>query len=679
MAMGVKGGGTARNRKKGSSYTKSTRDSTSDSANETNEKKFVKKKDRIASSSRTSKWKSSVLPLVIIVVACSIALRFRYLLHYFRGGDTVDLFWSKLCATAACHPALIADGRSKRVSQDLSTGTILLNIPHSLTIWDIDAMRDPTIQKQFFFPPTSSTRTKRSGASYLTVYLARLWKQSRKEGNYPSTLISYMISPLLKDWLQVLPTYEDFRLFHPVLWTDADLRDRLGDYTAAYEYVTIWRMMFETEYKEFADGFDGFSQEISLEEYLESRLIVGTRAALVRHDEHGFASRTIPDSELINYKRDAAVDFFEHGFHILVPGFDMFDHDVSNIDETAVYHYNWETSSFQTLVERKPHLPAGSQVTISYGSDKTDPDLLARYGFVTGDGYHPTDISLAIHHPVLLSTPQFSRLENVKGTLDFAQSIAKYLQFDDGYSGCVVPMPGQNDSGGADWNLKVQKFQFLHRRSSLKEFWFVSFSPRRLHRNSSEHRPPQFNMEQQIQSLQYPASSEHAQKLHRGIVSTCRVISLTSDDFGGKAAAMLEEGSNSRGFYLDPDGEDGRNNRALEYRTWNCVQRLANGALDRSPRSLVEQIELVRTLDRQKQSGEQSSSPDSYWKWTIEHVRLGEMQSLEVLTTLASSKMRMIEESETKNRLALPAFKVRDSQCSDPSSYAPMLFDTIKT
>ena len=680
MAMGMKGGGTARNRKKGSSNTKTTKDSTSDNASESDEKKFNKKKDRNASSSRTSKWKSLGFPIAIIVVACSIALRFRYLLHYIRGGDAVELFWSKLCATAACHPALIADGRSKRVSQDLSAGTILLNIPHSLTIWDLDAMRDPTIQKQLFFPPTSSHRTKRSGASYLSVYLARLWKQSRKEGNHPSTLLSYMLSPLLKDWLQVLPTYDDFRLFHPVLWTDAELRDRLGDYTTAYEYVTIWRMMFETEYAEFADGFDGFSHEISLEEYLESRLIVGTRAALVRHDEHGFASRTIPDSELNNYKRDAAVDFFEHGFHILVPGFDMFDHDIANVDETAVYHYNWQTSSFQTLVERKPHLPAGSPVTISYGSGKTDPDLLARYGFVTGDGYHPTDISLATNHPVLLSTPQFSRVENVKGTIEFVQSLAKYLQYDDGYSSCVIPRSGKNGSDDAEWNLKVQKFQFLHRRSSLKEFWFVSLSPRRLHKNlSTNDRPPQFNMEQQIQSLQHPASSDHAQKLHRGIVSTCRVISLISDDFGGNAAAMLEEGSDIRGFYLEPDEEDGRNNRALEYRTWNCVRRLANGALDRYPRSLVEQFELVGTLDRQKQRGEQASSPDSYWKWTIEHVRLGEMQSLEVVTTLANSKMRMIEESETKNRLALPAYKVRDQQCSDPGSYAPRFLDAIKT
>ena len=655
--MGERSSGRSRHGKKGGAKNDKNR----------NRQSLKNSKDGSDGTPPTDRWK--YLAFLIPIAAIFVSLRSQD----YEVGDSVDLFWANLCRRAGCHSALIPDGRTMKVSKDLPAGSLLLDVPDSFTLWDLDAMRDPKIQNQLFFP-VSTQRKKRSGACYLSVYLARLWKQARKG---EPLAVSSSFAPLLNAWLKILPTYDDFVLFHPLLWRESELKDRLGEYSTAYEYVKIWLMMFEAEYVEFAENSNDFAQDVSLEEYLESRLIVGTRAALVRHDDSG----RVPNSEeLVRYKQDAAVDFFEHGYHILVPGFDMINHESSTGDVNAFYRYHWESKSFQTFVAKEPHMPAGTHATISYGSEKTDSDLLARYGFVTGDGHHPIDVSLAVHHHVLLSGQHFARGENIKGTLQFVESLAKYLQYDDGHSECVIPRASHDEKQNAEWNLKIQKFKFLHPRSSLPEFWFVLLSPRRLDTNSSKDElPPQFNLESQMNSLSHPISSEQSQKLHRGIVSTCRVLSLVPDDFDGKALSMLKERSTKRDFYLEPDGDDGANNLALEYRTWKCVHRLASDSMSRYPLTLQKQFDLVGSLDRQKFNRQGSSSSDHPWKWTMEHVRLGEMQALEVVTSLAESKMQIIEKSHAEHEMSQTVFKVREQPCTEVHNYAQVLFDLVPT
>jgi hypothetical protein len=590
----------------------------------------------------------------------------------------VDEFWKKLCSSEVyCDPGLMAtQGRLVKTSRNLPRGTTILQVPKQLTFWDLDALRNEEfVQRELFFDKNSlTTMKKRSGATYLAAYLAKLWKevsdqatnsttieddekQNRNTPRSASLLFSTVsMPPMFKHWFQVLPTYEDFRQFHPVLWTDEELARRLGKETTAYQYVILWKEMYYDDYYDLANASATFQNEISLERYLQARLIVTTRSLKVSHDELKKRASKPTLDELNRYELEAGVQLLRHGYHALVPGFDFFNHHA--LQYGASYDWDDKSQSFQTKIRATPSLAAGSEILINYGQHHSDPDLFARYGFVTGDGTHFTEVNLAVHHQVMF----VNRQEDHKlRSRSFITKLAKYLQYDDGYDHCVekptnegVSAHKEEDASVVAWDLKKSKIIYLHERSNSKT-WFITLEPR-VSPDQGNYRPeqlestgvPQFDLNYHGGLLM--GTSQALSEME--VTALCRAISVIHTDYGGQALEILLENASNRTFFLAPDPVG---NQALEYRTWNCVRRLATQALQRyedsRSMSLAKQLERTASLTRANTS------------WAGEHLRAGEMLSLEMLITLTTSHLKEATKDFVQSESLHPAFHVRDNPC----------------
>jgi hypothetical protein len=109
------------------------------------------------------------------------------------------------------------------------------------------------------------------------------------------------------------------------------------------------------------------------------------------------------------------------------------------------------------------------------------------------------------------------------------------------------------------------------------------------------------------------------------LFSTCRIITLTHLDYNGTATRILRDNLQNESFVLLPETQT---SSALEFRTLMCVARMAQTALARFPYSVQQLYDEVALFNRE------------IFKstiWTIAHLRLGEMQTLEALKHIAFS------------------------------------------
>jgi hypothetical protein len=148
-------------------------------------------------------------------------------------------------------------------------------------------------------------------------------------------------------------------------------------------------------------------------------------------------------------------------------------------------------------------------------------------------------VSIATFHDVSDESPQQADL-------------ARYLQFDDGYSTCLVKDDLKTDTFGV-WQLKQTKLQYLEQIANIADRWIVQIP------------------------IQGPTPDTDL------IASTCRVMSLTHEDFD----AVIEL-KHALGTNMTLDNIYGH---ALEYRTMACLSRI----LDLSPTMLQHnQVDALR-------------------------------------------------------------------------------------
>lgn len=113
------------------------------------------------------------------------------------------------------------------------------------------------------------------------------------------------------------------------------------------------------------------------------------------------------------------------------------------------------------------------------------------------------------------------------------------------------------------------------------------------------------------------------------IASTCRLISLTNMDYDNNAEKILAENLANASFVLPPTQD------ALEFRTLMCIARMAMTAMSRLSadpgHGVDQQYARVARLNR-----------DAFRSrnWTVAHLILGELQTLEVVKEAALSKLR---------------------------------------
>jgi SET domain len=574
-----------------------------------------------------------------------------------------------------CHKALVAHHTTLTAGKMIRRYETVLSIPRHYTLWDLDALRDPWIQREFVdhsldspleHANTSSTLKTNSllslpsthvAPALLAVYLARLFQLV---DNPSLTSIAnddvVPMNSVLRTYMSVLPRrVQDFP-FHPLFWSEDYLLGALGKYTSTYAHIRSLQQSVDKEYEVLSRLSPEFARQVNLTQYQVARLNVMTRS---------FGSGSFPrdqvevtDKELARYENALGLDL-RRGCHVMVPLLDQFNHHAA---PNVGFAYQFKKRGF--VVTALDTIPKGFEIYDRYGK-RTDSDLLAKYGFVNGDGSDYTQASLALWHHVDPEAENKPRSEK-DFSMEWKMQMLRYIQYDDGYKACVSKPTLNDDAFGTNaWEFKRLKYHHLLRTGHLSQRWIVRMPPR----NTAARPGRSIHAKSHIQTTSsLPAFDMRQLKFDAtGVYSTCRLIGSTHNDYGGRSMEMLRANIHNTSFVFPPD--HAKRKSALEFRTLFCVARMAQTALNRFNISLPQQLELVATLNSALKRDTATQR-----KWMIEHVRLGEMQTLEALKQTAYTGLRQYSNEMNSE----PAFTMRDEPCP-PSVLQPLLDSRLES
>jgi len=546
--------------------------------------------------------------------------------------------------------------RSKSNS-GLREGETVLILPRHFLIWDLDAMRDGFVRKLFSARHKDTDSPLDSGA-FLSAYLIRrqkvgekLWREHEsKEKEY--TIYTDENNSRLLEFLSVLPTYDNMREMHPTLWSEKDLSFYFGKSTPSYHLISGYRIMIISEYSAFCQVSANFKENVAMREYTAMRLNVMSRSfgpgAPGAEEEQNQDGAMKLEDELAYYKQEAGVELGK-GCRAMSPILDMWDHHAKpNVE----WRYKKNKRAFEIKVA-KGGIPSGYDIMVSYGK-YTDTHLFAKFGFVNGDGSGYTEASIAVMHKLLDvgMGQQFSYLKKeklgdstivevplVKDEITQRRNLLQYLLFDDGYQDCIEKK--ENPDGYA---LKVLKFKYLNKIANKRVRWILKMPPRdKLSKPALSSNiqitinPPKFNPE----GVTFDGSK---------LISTCRLIVLNNNDFNGEAIKVLSDvlrNNTADTFYVPKQTDE------LEYRALVCLTRLTTVALKQYSSNAYRDMRLLS-----------SSSEETFFrskKWNAVQVRLGEMQTLEVLRNIAAGGVKQMEK-QVKDPNSSAMF-IRHSPC----------------
>lgn len=626
-----------------------------------------------------------------------------------RDDPRIRRFLSRVCqeTDVFCHPSLVSKRRTQTAKRHIAQGERILEIPRSMQIWDLDALRNDFMRETFWGATHTQTGNPVDTAAYLAVYLALLRTQqislpdnllkenvdsdNNKNNNKDSgeedlqkkdeAVVQEVSQPRLLQYLQeCMPTVEDLGSFHPLFWNDTTLKNLLPPLSATYAVVRAYREMIRSEYQalkniakhrtditisdEWEDNSDIFLSE---EDYRTARILVLSRSfgagPLPVHKASSPPSNSAKDSsvsedEVEFYKSDIGVFAYA-----MVPILDFYDHHARpNVD----YSYNSERGVF-AIRAIGSGIATGHEVVDSYGKF-SDSHLFAKFGFVNGDGSGYSQASLATNHPVfdLGLKKQFSNLpmqrnqqqqplpDSIKKALDRQRlNMKHYVRFDDGYEECILR--NTNNHPKEAYELKRLKLQHLAKIANHVKRWHLVLPPRdpgslpaRASNIAITSTPPKMTKE--------TARSIFQRKDYQLIAATCRLISLTHEDYDGNAVALLKKNLNDNTFLLKAPakGEFPRDSQfmSLEFRTHVCLGRLSIEAMKRFNVSLSDLEDKVAMLNRQSyQSNE----------WAAAHLQLSELQTLDILRKVSLTSAQQYADLRNKS----PAFFIREKPCPE--------------
>jgi len=613
-------------------------------------------------------------------------------------------YWSKACdsdnklPSSDSNKVWCGDGRVEPTRRTLQSsdknrnsihrGDQLVEIPRSLQIWELDAIRSDIIQTEHLLKARHSlTENPLAGGSFLAIYLAlerqRLIvhnidddadndnddEQDGKATTENSRDINNKEGYLRSSYLQSLPSWKELSDRHPILMSRSNLANMLGHHSWNFAVVVMYQDMIDSEYNALTIASPKIiGQKISLKEYQAARIHVlsrsfnpGPDACLAEvnkylsqpelerlQSEWGIGESTAGGDEIgVNNS------LFRKGCHAMVPILDMLNsHPYPNV----VYKYQMEKQSF--VINAKTDIPPQWELMNSYGK-YSDAHLYAKFGFVNGDGTGYTQASIALfHRPLDVQIGQeFTMVPNQITKIGESPKLApmdkipnfqkidlkRYLQYDDGYQNCV-----QKDLHPSAFRLKQLKWIHLANIANEPKAWIVSLQPRvpqsRPKKSSNmliSESPPKIDPRKLRMDLTH-------------LVETCRLLALTIDDYDGNAIKVLEDNLGNNTFVVTK-GSD-----ALEYRSLMFLARLAGTALlQYRPVTPEKEYQNVLQLNKESLFGNK--------EWIAAQLRLGEMQSLHAVSGTAHTYAKKLGEKEEGSF----SYEMREKSC--PKEYTAVL------
>ena len=248
---------------------------------------------------------------------------------------------------------LRAEGRTLFAGQKLGKHWELLNVPRDIQIWTLDALRDEFV-KSLTGARHSNTDKFLVEQAFLAAYLAILVKRNgAAQSSSPDR--QRTVSSI---YLENLPTYEDYKLYHPVTFDLRELNSLYGSHTQTYFLVSKRKEEIESEYKAFARVSSEFAKSLSYEEYVAARLNVQARA----FKAGPLSDQDAPPKELEWYKKNIGVDVQE-SVTVMVPILDAFNahHKEQNV------HWKYVPKSRKFVAYANKDIPEGAELFDTYG------------------------------------------------------------------------------------------------------------------------------------------------------------------------------------------------------------------------------------------------------------------------------------------------------------------------
>jgi hypothetical protein len=259
------------------------------------------------------------------------------------------------CANGLCMEDLFQanGGETLQSGRKLEQGWKLFEIPRSMQIWTLDALRDPFVKNNLFGAKHLKTNNPLSPDAFLAAHISvlRSKKQDIEQKNDMSA------NPNQQMYLDILPTYDDYKKFHPVNFDLRELTSKHGPNSYLYFLVSRQKTEIESEYKSFTKLSSEFKDLVTYNDYVASRLNVQTKALNVALDGNDATKE-----ELELYRKHLGVDI-EIYCSAIVPLIDSIDGN--HAKQNVQHKYVPETKKFFLYASKD--IPSGTQLYGSYG------------------------------------------------------------------------------------------------------------------------------------------------------------------------------------------------------------------------------------------------------------------------------------------------------------------------
>lgn len=493
--------------------------------------------------------------------------------------------------------------RTLIATEDIPSQTVLMEIPRELMIWDLDAVRNEFIKEEILLATIPGTVAKR--AALLSAYLALL------RNDFSTDHKLHLQASVAKQ----LPSYDEYKTFHPVLASIEQMELLLGNHSPAFRDLLVLRQSLNNEFDSFISASNKFASLVSREDYLSCRLAVQSRAFQI---PGVLPESEIPKNEQAHYTETIQIDFTNDGVLSIEIINDWMNSHINNnvmvggYDAVRRRGRAWSTKAIQP----------GQELIMDYGRFH-DYVLFGQYGYVPSDGTGVTITSIAAYHDIGDDLPDLEQMMS-------------YLQFDHGYPECI-----DKELHPAAFRLKELKSRYLQEIAIDSSRWALPLPPRL----STDITP----ISTTILPNDYTVPTfgtdvyEYLETHALSISLPCRLITLTEKDLDDAEAFLLKdmETLEKAASPLDTPTlrlEELQVSPAWMIRTIHCMRTMASTQKAMYATTIERKTREIMELARDGKS--------NTLEFNAAHIMLGEIQSQEALETWAWDVLQSVSGME---------------------------------